>query len=142
LIDPQRPLRATGVLAVLNSSAEVVEVELLRSDGQVERLFANRAKPRLSALLQNYPNPFNPNTTIPFAVGHAGEAGWVEVRLDIYNMLGQQVRTVVSGSLPAGIHRVEWDGRDGAGRDVASGSYVYRLQVGELLQSRRLMLLR
>ena len=65
-----------------------------------------------------------------------------EVRLDIFNMLGQPVRTVVAGALPAGMHRVEWDGRDGAGRDVASGSYFYRLQVGETLQSRRLMLVR
>ena len=142
LQDSQRPLAATGVLGVLNGLAQVVEAELLRPDGQVERLFVTRLQPRQSALLQNFPNPFNPSTIIPFAIGHAGDAGLLEVRLDIFNMLGQQIRTVVAGVLPAGMHRAEWDGRDGAGHDVASGSYLYRLQVGELVQSRRLMLVR
>ena len=142
LFDQEQPLAAAGILAIIEGSTDVLEVELLRPDGQVERLIATRAQPRQSALLQNFPNPFNPTTTIPFAVGSVGERRMSEVRLDIFNMLGQQVRTVVAGALPAGMHRVEWDGRDGAGRDVASGSYLYRLQVGEMLQSRRLMLVR
>ena len=64
------------------------------------------------------------------------------MRLDVYNIAGQQIRTLVADNLPAGVHRVEWDGRDGLGRDVASGAYLYRLQIGEFVQSRRLLLLR
>ena len=130
-------------------SSEGKEYELKGSgnivvDGNVNHFTLNKLSsiPMEFALSQNFPNPFNPTTTIPFAVGSVGERGMSEVRLDILNMLGQLVRTVVTGALPAGMHRVEWDGRDGAGRDVASGSYFYRLQVGETLQSRRLMLVR
>ena len=142
LLDQERPLAANGILAVLNGPGDVLEAELLRPDGQIERLFARHVLPQQSALLQNFPNPFNPSTTIPFAVGQVGDRGTAEVRLDIFNMLGQQIRVVVAGVMPMGMHQVEWDGRDNNGRDVASGSYLYRLQVGDLIQSRRLMLVR
>jgi len=142
LVDPARPLRAEGLLAVLDRDQQVVEVELLRPDGRVEEALVIRVQPRQSALQQNYPNPFNPATTIPFAVGTTKSESQVKVRLDVYNIAGQQIRTLVADDLPAGLHRVEWDGRDGLGRDVASGAYLYRLQIGEFVQSRRLLLLR
>lgn len=88
-------------------------------------------------LLQNYPNPFNPTTVISWqlAVGS-------EVELAIYNLLGQKIRTLVNGKQPAGFHRVEWDGRDDAGRAVASGIYVYQIKAGEIVQSRKMILIR
>ena len=138
LIDPTLPLSATGVLAALDG--EVLEAELLRPDGRVERLLVPSARPRHSVLLQNYPNPFNPSTTIPFAVGDQGRLA--AARLEIYNALGQQIRTLVAGALAPGMHRIEWDGRDQGGRAVASGTYLYRLQIGDYVQSRRLLLLR
>ena len=65
-----------------------------------------------------------------------------EVKLEIFNMLGQNICTLVSGGLAPGMHRVEWDGRDALGDAVATGTYIYRLQIGEFVQSRRLLLLR
>ncbi len=70
----------------------------------------------------NYPNPFNPVTTIPFELTVPGH-----VRLEIFRLTGELVRTLVEEDLSAGPHRAVWDGRDDAGRKVASGSYLCRL---------------
>jgi len=78
--------------------------------------------PQVASLLQNHPNPFNPQTEISFALDHAGPA-----RLEIFNMQGRLVRTLVDGNLPAGPHAVVWDGRSDAGAQAASGTYFYRL---------------
>lgn len=74
------------------------------------------------ALLPNYPNPFNPSTTIQYDLPQASE-----ITLTIYNMLGQQVRTLVQQSQPAGRHSSVWDGLDADGLPVSSGIYFYRL---------------
>ncbi len=73
-------------------------------------------------LEQNFPNPFNPSTTITFQLPER-----TQVRLVVYNLLGQEVRTLVQGVRPAGRHRVRWDGRDNQGHRVAAGVYLYRL---------------
>ena len=88
-------------------------------------------------LEQSYPNPFNPNTTIEFSVPTRGD-----VELAIYNLAGQKTRRLLSTVLDAGDHSVTWDGRDKHGRELASGVYMYRLQAGELVDSRRLLLLK
>jgi hypothetical protein len=75
-------------------------------------------------LHQNYPNPFNPSTRITFSMP---VAGWAT--LTVFNMLGQEVRTVWSGPAAAGINSLTWNAVDGAGRNVASGLYFYRLTV-------------
>ena len=103
------------------------------------RIGGGERAPERSALLANFPNPFNPETTIPFAVGSADSA---PVELAIFNALGQKVRTLFAGSLPAGLHSLQWDGRSDAGHAVASGAYIYSLQVGTQVQTRRLLLLR
>ena len=72
------------------------------------------------SLDQNYPNPFNPETTIEFHVP-AGYHG--NVKIKIYNMLGQQVKTIVNKKLPPGTHQFIWDGRNDHGVKVASGVY-------------------
>ncbi|MSR82520.1 MAG: hypothetical protein EXS58_06285 [Candidatus Latescibacteria bacterium] len=64
------------------------------------------------------------------------------VRLEIYDLLGQTVRTLVAGSLVPGGHQVTWGGRDQQGHEVAVGVYCYRLQAGDFVQTRRLLLLR
>lgn len=73
----------------------------------------------------NYPNPFNPYTIIEYGIPDASQ-----VRLIVYNVLGQQVRVLEDGYLNAGKYAVRWDGRDEFGRSVASGAYLYRLQAG------------
>ena len=81
--------------------------------------------PRSAELLQNYPDPFNPSTTIDFSTPGAGP-----VTLVVYDVLGRQVRTLVSGTLPPGAHSVRWDGRDSRGIPAGSGVYFYRLTTG------------
>ncbi|UCC44089.1 MAG: T9SS type A sorting domain-containing protein, partial [Candidatus Zixiibacteriota bacterium] len=88
-------------------------------------------------LYQNYPNPFNPETNISFAVPTAGH-----VRLVVYNVLGQAVRTLMDQELSVGIYDVTWDGSDDYDRPVASGVYLYRLEARSLSLSRKMMLLK
>ncbi|RME22043.1 MAG: T9SS C-terminal target domain-containing protein, partial [Candidatus Zixiibacteriota bacterium] len=87
--------------------------------------------------LRNYPNPFNPVTTIAYRL-----LAPRQVRLDVYNLLGQHVRTLVNGSQPAGEHLVQWDGRSDEGITVASGLYFYRLSTREQVVTRKMVLLR
>ena len=92
--------------------------------------------PSAFALLQNYPNPFNPSTTIRFSVSQGGSA-----MLEIYDLTGRHVRTLLSGEVSAGTHSVQWDGRDERGSSVGSGVYFYRLRLGSKLESSRKMIL-
>ncbi len=85
----------------------------------------------------NYPNPFNPSTTIPFELTVQGH-----VRLEIFRMTGELVRTLVDAELPAGRQSVIWDGRDADGRRVASGSYLCRLEAEGRRLSLRLALVK
>ena len=93
------------------------------------------ATPTAFALRANYPNPFNPATTIPLAVPD----GASNVDLTIYNVLGQPLRQVWTGPLPAGEHELTWDGRDAQGQPVAAGVYVYRLQVDGQTRTRKMV---
>ena len=86
---------------------------------------------------QNVPNPFNPETTIRYRLAEAGN-----VRLTIYNALGQTVRTLVDGYQSAGDRIVRWDGRDRLGQAVSSGLYFYRLDGAHLSEVRRMLLLK
>jgi hypothetical protein len=95
------------------------------------------ARPRDFLLMQNFPNPFNSGTTLRFALPTADH-----VELAIYNLLGQNVITLIDDRYTAGVHTVHWDGRDASGQNIASGAYLYRLRVGSQTQTRRLVLLR
>jgi len=86
-------------------------------------------------LEQNYPNPFNPATAIRFQLSAAGN-----VSLKIYDVLGRQVATLVSGTRTAGSHVVQWDGRDDRGQAVSSGVYLYQLATGASVVTRKMML--
>jgi hypothetical protein len=86
---------------------------------------------------QNYPNPFNPTTTISYQLPEARD-----VRLMIFNVLGQKVRTLVNGRMEPGYHNVVWNGRSEEGRAVASGVYIYRFEAGDFSKTLKLMLLK
>jgi len=88
-------------------------------------------------LFPNYPNPFNPNTTLKFDIPEYGA-----VRLVIYNIMGQRVRTLVNQPLPAGHHGIIWDGRNQAGAAVASGVYFSVLTHGDEIKARKMLLLK
>jgi hypothetical protein len=87
--------------------------------------------PAQYALAQNYPNPFNPATTIQFSIAQRSP-----VRLEVFTMLGQRVATLADGERPAGNYSVRFDGSH-----LASGVYFYRLQAGDFVQTRKLVLL-
>ncbi len=89
------------------------------------------------ALEQNYPNPFNPSTNISFSLPDAAE-----VTLEIYNVLGQKIVTLVNANYEAGEHIVHWDGRNAVGSAVSSGIYFYRLTAGTAVTSKKMMLLK
>jgi hypothetical protein len=93
--------------------------------------------PETFALAQNYPNPFNPTTEIEFALPSPGV-----VHLDIYNVMGQRVRELVGGYLPAGHHRLTFDSRSEDGRPLSSGVYFYRLIAGANTETRKMLLVK
>jgi hypothetical protein len=93
--------------------------------------------PTILELAQNTPNPFNPVTTIPFTLVDDGA-----VSLRIYNTMGQLVRTLVSEYRSTGAHSVVWNGRDDAGKNIASGVYVYALATAGKIIVKRMTLVR
>ena len=95
-----------------------------------------RALPARFALGPNYPNPFNPSTIIPYQLPTA-----THVRLEVFNLLGQRIATLVDAERSAGMHTATWHAVDGAGRAVAAGVYIYRMTVGEERQTGRMVLI-
>ena len=94
------------------------------------------ALPQAWTLGQNYPNPFNPSTIIPYQVPTVGH-----VRLEVFNVLGQRIATLVDGERSAGVHTAVWDATDAAGRAVGAGVYFYRLRsAGQPTLTRRMVL--
>lgn len=100
---------------------------------------AGSVLPKGFSLLPNYPNPFNPDTFIEY---HLNISTPTLVSLKVYNLLGQEVRTLVSAVQSCGEYKVLWDARDDANRSLSSGIYFLRLQVGQLGQTRKLVLTR
>ena len=88
-------------------------------------------------IAQNFPNPFNPGTAIKYELPKMSE-----VSLKIYNILGQEVKTLINGKKPAGYHKVTWDGRNNLGIKVSSGLYIYRIKAGEFIDTKKMVLLR
>jgi hypothetical protein len=98
---------------------------------------ADNNLPARFELSQNYPNPFNPSTTIKYAVPSRSR-----VTIEVFNVLGRKVRTLINEVKPAGFHTITWDGDNAAGRRVASGVYLYRFQAGDHIETRKMLLLK
>ena len=96
-----------------------------------------RWTPQAFVLHQNYPNPLNPSTTIRYQLADA-----VPVRLQIFDSLGQQVRSLVNARQTAGYYSVLWDSRDDRGSHVAAVVYFYRLEAGDFSNVNKLLLLK
>lgn len=94
------------------------------------------AMPLSYKLNQNFPNPFNPETRIYFEIPRSHD-----VKIIIYNVLGQQVRTLVKENFNAGRHIVNWDGKDNAGNLVSTGVYFYRIQAGDFIASKKMLMM-
>jgi hypothetical protein len=95
------------------------------------------ALPDRHTLSQNYPNPFNPQTNIEFYLSRASD-----VTIEIYNVMGQKVRGLVSERLSAGQKLVTWDGKDKNGAAVSSGVYFYRITAEDFEETRKMVLLK
>jgi hypothetical protein len=93
--------------------------------------------PTIYALNQNYPNPFNPSTTISFSLPQTQN-----VRVDVFDILGNLVKTMVNGSYPVGTHQVIWNGVDKNGARVSSGVYIYRLIAGPFTSTKKMLLMK
>ncbi len=100
-------------------------------------VMGNTSTPPPPSLAPNHPNPFNGSTTIHFHLPAA-----TRLQLAVFNLAGQQIARLADGFWPAGQHTVRWDGRRTDGIPAASGVYLYRLQTEDLVQTRRLLLLR
>ncbi len=93
--------------------------------------------PKEFALRQNYPNPFNPTTTIEYDV-----AADAHIVIKIYNILGQEVATLVSDRRSVGRYRTVWNGKNDRGESVSSSVYFYRLQAGSVVKTRKMLLVK
>ena len=91
--------------------------------------------PIVSALYPNFPNPFNPSTTISYSI-----ASPMPVKIEIFNMRGQRVSTLVNGAQPAGDHSVVWNGMDISGNRVSSAVYFYRMTSGKYSATKKMVL--
>lgn len=93
--------------------------------------------PNSFTLEQNYPNPFNPSTYIEFSLPTAGHT-----TIEVFNVLGRRVRTILDQEMPAGYHRVIFDGRTSSGEELSTGVYFYRLKTDEHVASKKMILMK
>ena len=127
------------ILGVYPAAGGPRGIVIVASPQDISTIVGESSQPTAWALSAAFPNPFNPETQLEIVVGEGGET-----RLDIYNALGQRLRTLLSDpELPTGHRlRIRWDGRDATGRGVASGVYVFVLEFPGGRQIRKGMLLR
>lgn len=108
----------------------------LSSGGEKDAEFDEHGA-QVFGLSSNFPNPFNPETVIQYQLPRPGQ-----VRLEVYNLLGQKIRTLVDEVQPVGFYQAIWDGKDAGGEKVSSGIYFYRLSGEQGQLTRRMLLLR
>jgi hypothetical protein len=94
------------------------------------------------SLSQNYPNPFNPSTKIKFSVPYVGSRDRVSVQLKIYDVLGNDIATLVNEEKPAGSYQVEFNSRGLINQTLPSGIYFYQLRAGEFIQIKKMILIK
>lgn len=128
-LDMAGPISTIDSIAILmNRLALILDVDDLTGDGPLPNQFS---------LEQNYPNPFNPSTIIRFSLPTTSN-----VRLEVFNLLGQSVKVLVDDRLTAGVKEVTWDGRDRNGTQVSTGIYFYRIASDKFVETRRMVFLK
>lgn len=139
VFDLKEPIRSVNFSGNLGGTFYLDDIRLtaITPSPATAVLEEHTALPQIFTLEQNYPNPFNSSTAIRFALPERSE-----VELAVYNLMGQKVTTLVEGVREAGVYTVRWDGQDGHGQGLASGMYLYRLQAGKQVETRKLLLLR
>ncbi len=119
----------------------VVEEDIITPDVNltlVETVGTENIIITVTELIGNYPNPFNPETTISFSVTQNSDF----VTLEIFNLKGQKVKTLINEKLPAGNHQVVWDGMDDNSKAVSSGIYFYKMNTNEYTSIKKMILLK
>ncbi len=120
----------------INVTPEGIRADLMvRRSSKRDPVFAK--SPEWSFWSQNYPNPFNPSTTIQYSLPEP-----CHVIVEIFDLLGRRVRTLVDQEQLTGPYTVTWDGTDGSGTPVATGVYLYKLRAGDYVQSKKMLLLK
>jgi hypothetical protein len=126
------------VVAAGSNNQEIKNIDTLISTTPVAVLSEkDKMLPSCFTLGQNYPNPFNPSTKINIAISHTSH-----VRVTIYTMLGQEIKTLFNGQIQAGERTLHWDGRDQDGQGLASGIYMYRMDAENFIETKKMMLLK
>ena len=123
----------------LNSPGQIAFKELMINDEMLDQNAINRESeiPEKFALHQNFPNPFNPETTIQFDITEKNI-----VTLQVFNLMGQLIRTLVSETKNPGFYSIKWDGRNDNGAYVSSGVYIYRIKAGNFLTQKKMIYMR
>ena len=122
-----------GVVAVYDEgNSDLVEVNFEYAGTGTENIL-----PLITKLTGNYPNPFNPTTTINFSTK---ETGYVSI--NIYNMRGQLVKTLVNGELDRNYYEIVWDGKDNSGKSTASGIYFYKMKAQDYNSTKKMILMK
>jgi len=117
--------------------AEMIRGFGIKSPGDSENVSSEKSSAVPNIIAQSYPNPFNPETQIDYTLNTTGN-----VRIQIYNITGQLIRTFDMGYQPAGSYSVRWDGRNESGDQTASGVYLYRIEAGPYEVTNRMVLLK
>jgi subtilisin family serine protease len=95
------------------------------------------AIPTVFSMAQNFPNPFNPTTDISFGLPNAGK-----INLEVYDIMGRRVKTLVNGELAAGVHKISWNGTNDKGEHISSGVYFYKLSSGDNVVTKKMVMLK
>jgi hypothetical protein len=136
-VDDSGNVYVTGKSKSSETDYDFCTIKYVQISTDVKEESKSIEKPSEFALYQNYPNPFNPKTKIEFTLAKSGF-----VTLQIYNVLGRKVTTLISEHLSSGYKSVIWDGKDDDGKDIASGVYWYKLSFGDFSESKKLVLLK
>ena len=156
--DAQQEWKQAAVVHLVNNQWELLETYYTAQSNQIwaytdepgtygilwESGVPVNVLPEKYHLAQNYPNPFNPTTTIEYALPDIPGSGngIQQVRLELFNILGQKVATLVDKPHKPGLYQVQWDGKDDRGKTLSSGVYFYRIRAGEYIKSHKMVLLR
>jgi hypothetical protein len=119
------------------TDASITPVASQRNKAKITLKRDEGSLPKAFELNQNYPNPFNPTTIITFALP---KNAFVSVK--VYDILGREVKTLLSDEMSAGIHAVEWRGDDNGGARLSSGAYLYRITAADFVSTKKMILMK
>lgn len=134
------PFTITGEVIHVEDSLETTDIDLVLDTFypmDVENSNPFVAAPQEFELMQNFPNPFNSSTIIQYRLPDAAK-----VTLRIFNMLGEEIHSVVLDEQTSGVHQLAWDSKDSHGKQVASGFYIYQIESANFIATKKLLLVR